>query len=198
MQYQKEEVRARILAAALDEFEEHGYLGAQVRRIAERAGVSTGNLYRYFASKDDIFDTIVRASYERISALMADAASFCSGSQVSGGIRGLAGHLAAGIVEVYATHGRQLTIIHEKSVGSRHENFLPTVTAMIHERMRTELAREGLVADDTLLNLIAVGFFSGMVMLLRTVQEPARLQELISRMLLFFFDDLERRLMEPH
>jgi len=50
MQYQKEEVRARILGAALDEFEEHGYLAAQVRRIAERAGVSTGNLYRYFLS----------------------------------------------------------------------------------------------------------------------------------------------------
>ncbi|MBT9155960.1 MAG: HTH-type transcriptional regulator RutR [Firmicutes bacterium] len=196
MQYQKEEVRSRILAAALDEFEQHGYLGAQVRRIAERAGVSTGNLYRYFASKDDIFDTIVRASYERIAALMTDAVSFCSDSQVRG-IRSLARHLALGIMAVYATHGRQLAIIHEKSVGSRHEDFLQTVTAMIHERMRIELARDGIVADDTLLSLIAAGFFSGMVVLLRTVDEPVRLQELISRMLVFFFDDLERRLMEP-
>ena len=196
MQYLKEEVRARILGAALDEFEEHGYISAQVRRIAERAGVSTGNLYRYFASKDDIFDTIVRASYERIAALMADAASFCSGNETRG-VRGLARHLAAGIMEVYATHGRQLAIIHEKSVGSRHEEFLPTVTAMIHERMRTELTREGIVADDTLLNLIAAGFFSGMIVLLRTVQEPTRLQELIGRMLVFFFDDLEKRLTEP-
>jgi AcrR family transcriptional regulator len=195
MQYQKEEVRARILAAALDEFEEYGYLGAQVRRIAERAGVSTGNLYRYFASKDDIFDALVRASYERIAALMADAASFCSGHQTRG-IRSLARHLAAGIMEVYATHGRQLAIIHEKSVGSKHEDFFPTVTAMIHERMRTELAREGINADDTLLGLIAAGFFAGMVALLRSVQEPKRLHELISRMLVFFFDDLEKRLTE--
>ncbi len=195
MQYQKEEVRARILAAALDEFETHGYLGAQVRRIAERAGVSTGNLYRYFASKDDIFDAIVRASYERIAALMADASSFCSGSQARG-IRGLAKHLAAGIADVYATHGRQLTVIHEKSAGSRHEDFLPAVTRMIHERMRIELTREGIVADDTLLSLIAAGFFSGMAVLLRTVEEPKRLQELIGRMLVFFFDDLESRLAE--
>ncbi len=63
--------------------------------------------------------------------------------------------------------------------------------------MRIELARDGIVADDTLLSLIAAGFFSGMVVLLRTVDEPVRLQELISRMLVFFFDDLERRLMEP-
>jgi len=194
MQYQKEEVRARILAAALDEFEAHGYLGAQVRRIAERAQVSTGNLYRYFASKDDIFDTIVRSSYARIGALMADAASFCSGSQTRG-VKNLASHLAAGIMAVYATHGRQLTIIHEKSAGSKHANFLTTVTDMIHERMRMELAREGIAADDTLVRLVATGFFSGMVTLLRTVEEPARLQELISRMLVFYFEDLEVRLL---
>jgi len=194
MQYLKDEVRARILAAALDEFETHGYAASQVRRIAAEAQVSTGNLYRYFTSKEAIFDAIVRSSYERIAALMADVAGFYSGGHVEG-VRGLAHHLAAGIMSVYSTHGRQLLIIAEKSAGSRHENFLHTMTEMICERMLLELRRQGALADETLVRLVATGFFSGMVLLFRTTQEPKRLHDLISRMLVFYFDDFEHRLL---
>ncbi|MBS3873206.1 MAG: TetR/AcrR family transcriptional regulator [Firmicutes bacterium] len=194
MQYLKEEVRARILEAALDEFEAHGYAKAQVQRIAQEAQVSTGNLYRYFASKEDIFDSIVRSCYERIAALMADAAGFSGGGEAKG-VRGLAHHLAAGIMSVYNTHGRQLLIIAEKSIGSRHENFVHIMTEMISERMQLELGRQGALADETLVRLVATGFFSGMVLLFRTTKDPERLHELISRMLVFYFDDFEDRLL---
>ena len=49
MQYLKPEIRAKILSSALDEFAEHGYARAQMRRIARGAGISTSNIYRYFA-----------------------------------------------------------------------------------------------------------------------------------------------------
>jgi AcrR family transcriptional regulator len=49
-----ERTRAAILEAALDLFEEHGYAGTTLRGVAERAGVSVGNAYHYFSSKDDL------------------------------------------------------------------------------------------------------------------------------------------------
>lgn len=58
-QYLKQEVRDRIRAAALDAFASEGYAAATVAGIAAAAGVSTGNVYRYFESKDDLFDAIV-------------------------------------------------------------------------------------------------------------------------------------------
>ena len=54
----KEEVRARMLASAEDVFAESGYAGATMAAIAKGAGISAGNLYRYFASKDDLFYTL--------------------------------------------------------------------------------------------------------------------------------------------
>ena len=54
MQYQKEEVRERILEAALAEFERSGYYRASMRKIAVGSKVPIGNLYRYFASKEEI------------------------------------------------------------------------------------------------------------------------------------------------
>jgi AcrR family transcriptional regulator len=49
-----EQTRAAIVTAALDLFGERGYDAATMRMIAERAGVSTGNAYYYFGSKEEL------------------------------------------------------------------------------------------------------------------------------------------------
>ena len=51
--------RADIIAAAITEFHMHGFGGARVDEIAVRAKVEA-NLYRYFPSKEELFDEIVR------------------------------------------------------------------------------------------------------------------------------------------
>lgn len=58
-QTQKPEVRQRILAAAGDEFYEHGYHGATLAGIARRAGTATANLYRYYPDKAALFDAAI-------------------------------------------------------------------------------------------------------------------------------------------
>ncbi len=47
--------RAEILSAATREFAARGYAGADVERIAERAGVGKGTVYRHFPRKRDLF-----------------------------------------------------------------------------------------------------------------------------------------------
>ena len=51
--------RQVILAAAADEFGERGFAGASYNRIIERAGISKGAMYYYFADKDDLFRTVL-------------------------------------------------------------------------------------------------------------------------------------------
>jgi len=51
--------RAAILAAAAEEFGERGFDGASYNRIIERAGISKGAMYYYFADKDDLFRTVL-------------------------------------------------------------------------------------------------------------------------------------------
>ena len=53
--------RERLLAAAQELIEEGGYAAASVVAIAERAGVAAGTLYRYFASKEELFVEVFRA-----------------------------------------------------------------------------------------------------------------------------------------
>jgi AcrR family transcriptional regulator len=49
-----EETRRRIMAAALDLFQEHGFAETTMRDIAKKAGVATGAAYYYFPSKESI------------------------------------------------------------------------------------------------------------------------------------------------
>lgn len=55
-----------ILETAKLEFLERGFQGTSMRRIAALSGVTTGALYGYFASKEDIFDSLVKVAYETV------------------------------------------------------------------------------------------------------------------------------------
>ncbi len=52
--------RRRVLAAARGCFGEAGFAGATIGAIAERAGVSNGLLYRFFRSKEHLFEVVLR------------------------------------------------------------------------------------------------------------------------------------------
>ena len=56
-----ERTKAAILDAALELFMESGYDGTTMRAIARRAGVSVGNAYYYFPSKEHL----IQGYYER-------------------------------------------------------------------------------------------------------------------------------------
>ena len=58
--------RQALLAAARDEFAEHGLGGARVERIAERAGVDKRLIYHYFESKDSLFLAVLEDAYRSI------------------------------------------------------------------------------------------------------------------------------------
>ena len=59
----KPEVRAQLMRAAEVVFAERGYRGATVAMIAHQAGVSTGNVYRYFDNKDALFYAVISDAF---------------------------------------------------------------------------------------------------------------------------------------
>lgn len=58
----KEARPAELVAAALALFVEKGYAATSVEEVAQRAGVSKGTLFLYFASKEELFKAVVRAN----------------------------------------------------------------------------------------------------------------------------------------
>ena len=62
-----------MLAAAVAEFAEHGFDGAQMSAMAARAEVALGTLYSLFESKEQLFQVVVESTAESfVRALITD------------------------------------------------------------------------------------------------------------------------------
>ncbi|MBQ7984424.1 MAG: TetR/AcrR family transcriptional regulator, partial [Bacteroidales bacterium] len=59
MQIIKDDIQRNIILKSKDIFLNHGFQKASMRDISKSSGVSLGNLYNYFASKDEIFLSVV-------------------------------------------------------------------------------------------------------------------------------------------
>jgi len=60
--------RSEIIRSALELIAEHGFHGAPMSMIAEKAGVGAGTIYRYFESKDALIGELYRNVEEKIIA----------------------------------------------------------------------------------------------------------------------------------
>ena len=61
----KDDKKARLIEAAIEEFNEHGLQNASYNRIIERSGLSKGAVYYYFENKDALFCTVLEDIGER-------------------------------------------------------------------------------------------------------------------------------------
>ena len=62
--------RQAIIAAAEEVFDAHGYAATTVEQVAAKAGISKGNIYNYFRSKEDLFEQVF---VNVVASLEADA-----------------------------------------------------------------------------------------------------------------------------
>lgn len=67
-----EERRQKVVAVAIEEFASKGYSATSINDIARNAGVSIGAMYSYFASKEDLFLTIVNEGHHVMVDILTD------------------------------------------------------------------------------------------------------------------------------
>ncbi len=58
-QFQKDEIKEKILDSALTVFTDKGFQLASIKVIAGEAGVSVGNVYRYFENKEALYYALI-------------------------------------------------------------------------------------------------------------------------------------------
>ena len=61
-----------LLEAASQVLLQEGYPRATTNRIADRAGISVGTLYRYFENKEDLYSEVLEQIYSRLLQSITD------------------------------------------------------------------------------------------------------------------------------
>ena len=64
--------RQKVLEAAIDEFASKGYNATNINEVAKKSNISIGSMYSYFASKEDLFLSIVNDAYILLEKVQQD------------------------------------------------------------------------------------------------------------------------------
>ena len=135
----KAEVRGKMLVAAESVFAESGYSNATMAGIAKRAGVSTGNLYRYFANKEELFYTIftdefaesfLRIVRRRVRSLVEAEDLLTLGAKAQ--------RHAEELLRFWIDHRLRVVVLLDRAAGSRYEEFSDR---FVNELMKPTLAK---------------------------------------------------------
>lgn len=63
------ETRNAILKSAMEIFLESGYQEASMRKIAVKAGITAGAIYKHFSGKEEMFDELFEASGQKLMGI---------------------------------------------------------------------------------------------------------------------------------
>ena len=159
MQVLKEEVRERILAAAVQVFYEKDFRSAKMQDIARLADVSASLLYSYFENKEKLFEgvvTSVPSDFDRIAreeeSVLADTPSERFRIAAEGPLLDM------------LAHHKRLVILVDKSRGTAYEHAKDDFVESIERHIRRMVnKRAPLRYPDLLAHVLASNFVESLM-----------------------------------
>jgi hypothetical protein len=158
-QYKKDLVKESIDAAALTVFASKGYKGTKIADISDCAGISVGNIYKYYKSKEEIFLSVVPESFiesvkgvlfkkivlttnEKSLVLLESSGEFWLNNQ--------------GVIEFLVENRERILIVLKNNKGTKYENtkdeLIHFLISSVKETSNLNLSNKGNI--DFVLNII--------------------------------------------
>lgn len=147
----------RILDAAIQEFAGKGYNAASINIIARNAGISIGSMYSYFASKEDLFMSVMDSGHNLLEQALKEVVD------MPGDLYDRMDKMIE-VSQRYAIENHQLNQIYIEisteglsHLARRISLKMESLTAAIYHRLIDEAKTAGLVAKN--LDSRALSFF---------------------------------------
>ncbi|MFD1136590.1 helix-turn-helix domain containing protein [Paenibacillus urinalis] len=202
MQTLKEEIKDRILAAALSEFEQYGYAQSSMRRIAGTAGITTGNIYRYFKNKDDLFHAVLEPTFVKFIKYTMDIKDAVDRTNTIDAFETLncIQLVDDTLVELMKESSIEFKILLTLSQGSAYEQAkqdLIEIVAQILEKVMliakniTELHDP---KDQLSVQMFATTMIEGICIILRDHEEGSTIKYLVDEQLYVFGEGFAKKL----
>jgi TetR/AcrR family transcriptional repressor of mexJK operon len=133
--------RAVILAAALEHFVAHGYVGANVDLIAEEAGVSKRTVYNVVGGKEQLFRAVLGEAIdiaERFSRQMSD--ELAVGVDLAADLRAIGVRLARAVLGGRIVALRRLLIAESRRFPEIAREYYERAPGLVMTTLATRLA----------------------------------------------------------
>lgn len=194
MQYLKEEIKNRILASALKEFEENGFRKASMMKIARNANIAIGNIYRYFKNKAELFNEIMEPVYQEILMLAFDQYRM---AQSNTGMQFDPTDVVNAVMDVFMKRRTELMIMMDKSEGSKFENMKDELVKLVYERELEYylplFEKNGIHIKESFIYVLADSLVHGVFIIFRNIADAEEIKEQTNQLLVFHFSNIVGR-----
>jgi AcrR family transcriptional regulator len=195
MQYLKDEIRNKIIEEALGEFKNKGYKGTSIRSIAKNSGTSVGNMYKYFASKEDLYENLIGSVFHK---LMNYINKF-NKVELNDKAEDIFYELMDKIMEIIEENSTELSILLNKSDGSTYENckrdFVGFITKIVIGKIKYELSMQGKrLKDNLIIYLISNSLVESIAIVLKERENGAEVRKIILNIIDIFYTDIAGKL----
>jgi len=195
MQYLKEEVRKNIVEEALKQFKEGGYKGTSIRNIAKNSDTSVGNFYKYYHGKDDLYEHLIMPVYDRLMDYINQFNKVIVNEKADD----IFYELMEKILEIFKESSTELTILLNKSEGSKYENckktFVDFVTRIVSQKMEYELSLQGKrLKNNFIIYLVSYNLVESISIILREKEDGTLVRKLILDIIDIFYNNIISKL----
>lgn len=195
MQYLKDTVRKKFEQEALKEFKQKGYRGAAIRSITKNTHTSVGNFYKYYDSKDDLYENLIGSVYHKLM----DYIRQFNKVELNEKTNNLFFELTEKIMEIFEANSVELMILLNKSEGSQYENckslFVEFITRIVSEKMEYELSLTGeLLIDNFIISLVSYNLVESIAIILREKEDGTEVRKLILDIIDIFYKNIAGKL----
>ncbi|OPJ61927.1 TetR/AcrR family transcriptional regulator [Clostridium oryzae] len=197
MQYLKDEIREKIIEKALIEFSKKGYKGASIRVIAKNSGTSVGNMYKYFNSKESLYETLIGGVYNKLMDYIGQFRKV----EINENAQKIFIALMDKIIEIFKENSLELSILLNKSAGSKYENcksvFIDYITRIVTENMKFRMKLTKLEQKNNyIIYILSYSLVESISLILREKKDGEEVKQLILKIIDIFYTDLEIKLNE--
>ena len=184
MQYLKDNVRQKIYKAAVEEFKTRGYQDASIRDIAKNAGISLGNIYRYYDNKEALYIAIIQPLIDSVKEF-AQEKYFIAGDD----LHSVSEKLSDFMVE----HDDEIVILRRGNTAyyRQFSKYLEDVTAQkIASIMRDE---NEAIKNPDLTNIISRSFLHCLFDIICSTTDKEKRREFVEEVITFYFGHIDTR-----
>lgn len=161
---------ARILEAARKEFLNNGFLKASLRKIVKEAGVTTGAFYRYYPTKEALFEALVKPHADTVKNFYKEAVCRLEQLPAKDQTKTMlsnASDCMDQIMDYIYSHYDSFKLLVCASDGTVYEDFIHELVALEvtstynYIRVLESLGHKIPDIDPGLCHMVASGLFSG-------------------------------------
>jgi len=158
------QLEARILESAVDEFAEHGFSGARIERISQRAETVDRMLYYYYGNKDRLYQAVLEKIYADMIGAQRD---FVMPDDPIAGMRELIEHswdhyvahpdLVRLLMNENLLRGKYIQ--ESKKVEETSFPLVQTVSVLLAKGQKKGVFRKDVSSEHVLMTIMSLGFF---------------------------------------